>query len=44
MTELYCGNRRNPCFDWRISYDFGGDHKMFGTVSAAKPEVLLTWS
>src|SRR5260370_42292659 len=44
MTELRCSNSRDPCFNCRISYDFGGDYKMFRTVLIAKPEVLLAWS
>jgi hypothetical protein len=38
MTQL----RR--CFNWRIFYDFGGDHKMLRAVLVANPEVMLTWS
>jgi hypothetical protein len=40
MTELRCSNSRDPCFNCRISYDFGGDYEMFRTVLIAKPEVL----
>jgi hypothetical protein len=44
MTELRCSNSRDPCFNCRISHDFGGDHKMLRTVLIAKQEVLLEWS